>query len=191
MKTQLVLVILLLISLVIICLGTIVNIFNLDLILSSGSTESLYNKNKINSTFNLNLNQLTDNDSVELCINNREKVCFLLEVAKSNEKKQTGLMFKRNLGENEGMLFIFEKPAMQNFWMKNTLIPLDIIFLDEKLNIINIEKAINTNQTQDVYSSIKPSMFVIELNLYTTDKYKISSSDSFWLKKIYRNTKIN
>ena len=187
MKRKLITIILLIISLIMICVGAILNIFNLDLILFSKFSENLYDR-KFN--INLNLGEVTDNDSVELCITKLEDVCFLLEVAKSKEKKQIGLMFKKNLDKNQGMLFIFDKPDIQNFWMKNTLIPLDIIFLDENLNIINIEKAKNINQTQDLYSSIKPSMFVIELNLYTTEKYKIVPTDSFWLKKIYRNTKI-
>jgi len=188
MKRKLITIILLIVSLIIICLGAIINIFNLDLILFSKSSESLYDR-KLN--INLNLSEVTDDDSVELCITRLEDVCFLLEVAKSKEKKQRGLMFKKNLDESQGMLFIFDKPAIQNFWMKNTFVPLDIIFLDQNLNIINIEKAQNTNQAEDLYSSTKPSMFVVELNLYTTEKYKISPADSFWLKKIYRNTKID
>ncbi|MCV4690665.1 DUF192 domain-containing protein, partial [Escherichia coli] len=60
------------------------------------------------------------------------------EVARTPEQRQTGLMFRKELAPNDGMLFVFELPAQQCFWMKNTLIPLSIAFLRDDGTIVNI-----------------------------------------------------
>lgn len=136
------------------------------------------------------LENLTDNDSVELCLERQIENCLLLEVAKSNQKKTEGLMFYEDMRENYGMFFVFDTSAIQSFWMKNTYIPLDIIFLNESLTIINIENATEINQTNKIYSSTAPSKFVIEVNYGVADHLKLKPGDNFKLKKIFINTKI-
>lgn len=54
---------------------------------------------------------------------------IFLEIADTEEKKQLGLMFRENLAEDQGMIFLFDKPDYANFWMKNVKIPLDILFI--------------------------------------------------------------
>ena len=62
------------------------------------------------------------------------------QLAQTPEQREIGLMFRASMPANEGMLFAFERPAQQCFWMKNTLIPLDIAFLDDSGAIVNIEQ---------------------------------------------------
>lgn len=71
------------------------------------------------------------------CYNN---FCFALELAITSEKIETGLMFREKLEKNSGMLFIFPKEDVYAFWMKNTLIPLDIIWLDKNKTVLYISK---------------------------------------------------
>jgi uncharacterized membrane protein (UPF0127 family) len=60
------------------------------------------------------------------------------ELARTEEQKQTGLMFRKKMGDNEGMLFFFKEPRQMAFWMMNTLLPLSIAYLDASGNILEI-----------------------------------------------------
>jgi len=62
-----------------------------------------------------------------------------VEVADTAEKKMTGLMFRKEMGKDEGMLFVFESPKKPAFWMKNTLLPLSLAYIDEKGIILQLE----------------------------------------------------
>jgi hypothetical protein len=64
---------------------------------------------------------------------------FRVEVARSNEEQRQGLMFRTQMGADEGMIFPYDPPEPVGFWMKNTVIPLDIIFIGTDRRIINIE----------------------------------------------------
>ncbi|HWP17687.1 MAG TPA: DUF192 domain-containing protein [Burkholderiaceae bacterium] len=84
------------------------------------------------------------------------------EVARTPQQRQTGLMFRKELGANDGMLFVFELPAQQCFWMKNTLIPLSIAFLRDDGTIVNI--ADMKPQTLESHCSAEPVRFALEMN---------------------------
>jgi len=93
---------------------------------------------------------------------------YQLEIAKTIPQQAKGLMNRTSLCQNCGMIFVFGLELPQAFWMKNTLIPLDIIFLDKNGKIINIvtatpQSAVSDNQLR-LYRSTAPAKFVIELN---------------------------
>ncbi len=90
------------------------------------------------------------------------------EVAQSPDERSTGLMFRKEMGTNEGMLFAFEQPAQQCFWMKNTLLPLSIAFIADDGSIVNIDHM--KPQTLDSHYSTKPVRFVLEMNEGWFDK---------------------
>ena len=84
------------------------------------------------------------------------------QLAQTPEQRATGLMFRSSMGTNEGMLFAFEAPATQCFWMKNTLLPLSAAFIADNGTVINIEDM--KPQTLDSHCSKQPVRFVLEMN---------------------------
>jgi uncharacterized protein len=84
------------------------------------------------------------------------------EVAADFATRAKGLMHRASLAPNAGMLFIFDEPAVQCMWMKNTLIPLSVAFIDEKGAIINI--ADMAPQTEDSHCASRPARYALEMN---------------------------
>ena len=84
------------------------------------------------------------------------------QVAQTPEQRSTGLMFRTDMPAHEGMLFVFEQPATQCFWMKNTLIPLTAAFVADDGSIVNLVDM--KPQTTDSHCSAKPVRFVLEMN---------------------------
>ena len=84
------------------------------------------------------------------------------QVAASPEQRSTGLMFRKDMPPSEGMLFVFEQPAVQCFWMKNTLLPLSAAFVADDGTIVNL--ADMKPQTTDSHCSTQPVRFVLEMN---------------------------
>ena len=84
------------------------------------------------------------------------------EVAQTPEERTIGLMFRKTMGANDGMLFAFDEAAPQCFWMKNTLLPLSAAFVSDDGVVVNIEEM--KPQTLDSHCSSKPVRFVLEMN---------------------------
>jgi uncharacterized membrane protein (UPF0127 family) len=84
------------------------------------------------------------------------------QVAQTPEQRATGLMFRTSMPTNEGMLFVFEQPAKQCFWMKNTLLPLSAAFISDNGTVLNIEDM--QPQSLDSHCSAAPVRFVLEMN---------------------------
>jgi uncharacterized protein len=84
------------------------------------------------------------------------------EVAATEPQRAIGLMHRRMLPENRGMLFVFPYAAPQSFWMMNTYVPLSIAFLDENGTIVNI--ADMKPLTTDSHSSTQPAQYALEMN---------------------------
>ena len=81
------------------------------------------------------------------------------------EDQAKGLMYRESLGANEGMLFVFPDEQIRTFWMKNTLIPLDIIFIDADGNIMNIAEALPCEEDPcERYVSTASVQYVLEVN---------------------------
>ena len=85
------------------------------------------------------------------------------EVASNDVQRSAGLMHRRMLPENRGMLFIFPDVAMHGMWMMNTYVPLSVAFLDREGRIINIEDM--QPQTQNSHTAAKPAKYALEMNL--------------------------
>jgi uncharacterized membrane protein (UPF0127 family) len=84
------------------------------------------------------------------------------QVAQTEAQRQIGLMFRQEMPQHEGMLFVFEQPATQCFWMKNTLLPLTAAFVADDGTIVNLVDM--KPQTTDSHCSTKPVRFVLEMN---------------------------
>jgi hypothetical protein len=87
---------------------------------------------------------------------------FDVDVADSFESRERGLMFRKNLGPREGMLFVFEDVQPVTFWMKNTLIPLDMLFIDQTGRVVHIARNAQPLST-DLISSQYPVKWVLEI----------------------------
>lgn len=84
------------------------------------------------------------------------------QVAATPDQRMTGLMHRKEMPQHEGMLFVFETPSQQCFWMKNTLLPLAIAFVADDGTIVNIEEM--KPQTLDSHCSHRPVRYVLEMN---------------------------
>lgn len=84
------------------------------------------------------------------------------QVAAAPDERATGLMFRKEMPQHEGMLFVFEMPSQQCFWMKNTLLPLSAAFIADDGTVVNI--ADMKPQTLDSHCSAKPVRYVLEMN---------------------------
>lgn len=107
---------------------------------------------------------------------------FRVSVAKTQEQSEKGLSGKRSMGENEGMLFVFDTPGYYGFWMKEMKFPLDILFIHDN-KIVTIYKNVPAPSTPDtkslpVYKPMAPSDKVLEINAGQADKYSIKTGDT-------------
>ena len=85
------------------------------------------------------------------------------EVAATPESRQTGMMLRTSMLPHRGMLFVFPEIAKHCMWMRNTLLPLSVAFLDEKGQILNVEDM--QPKTEDNHCSAKPARYALEMNL--------------------------
>jgi len=104
-----------------------------------------------------------------------------LEIADNEYERQLGLMSRKEMKENEGMLFIFPRQDYQSFWMRNTLISLDIMFVNDQKQIVTIHK--NTKILSETsYPSSAPSIYVVETLAGFADRHNIQVGDKIdWM----------
>jgi uncharacterized membrane protein (UPF0127 family) len=84
------------------------------------------------------------------------------QVALTPEQHAVGLMYRKDMPQHEGMLFVFQNPTKQCFWMKNTILPLTAAFVADDGTIVNLEDM--KPQTTESHCSVKPVRFVLEMN---------------------------
>ena len=106
---------------------------------------------------------------------------FNIEIVKDDKSRQIGLSGRKSLDQNKGMLFIFEKKGIYSFWMKNTLIPLDIIYIDnDKIVYIvkNAKPEKDVKNARPIYTPTVQADKVLEINGGLSDKYKFKNGDT-------------
>lgn len=106
-----------------------------------------------------------------------------IEFADSENERARGLMYRDKMLENQGMLFVFPVQKMQSFWMHNTVLSLDIIFVNSDLEIVTIQRNAQPYSDKSLPST-KPAQYVIEVISGYTEKYNINEGD----KVIFRKT---
>lgn len=124
--------------------------------------------------------------SKQACLNNE---CFNVEIADSYYERMKGLMDREKLDENNGLLFIFPEENTWGFWMKNTLIPLDIIWVDENMKIVHIKE--NAHPCEEIpcpiYLPKTKAKYVLEINSGLVSELNITESSTFKLNFIPSN----
>jgi hypothetical protein len=103
-----------------------------------------------------------------------------IEIAETDEQRQQGLMHRAELGERQGMLFLFSSETLLSFWMKDTIVSLDMIFVNDGMEIVTIHRD-TIPYSEQSYVSTKKSRYVVEVNAGFTKKIGITVGDKvFW-----------
>ena len=109
-----------------------------------------------------------------------------VEIASTPQQAERGLMFRQRLDDSSGMLFVFEKDDFRLFWMKNTLIDLDIIFINSKGEIVNIEEQVPHSYIgapeEEIAQVLGWGKYVLEINAASAQKYNLKQGDRLTLK---------
>lgn len=130
--------------------------------------------------FTINLLQ-PKKDLMDVCF---DKTCFQSELADTLEERTVGLMYREQLDEDKGMFFVFDESKIWGFWMKNTYIPLDMIWISEDFKVVYIAHAVPClNETCISYRPDKEAKYVLEINSGMTDKYNITLGQKVFLSK--------
>ena len=110
---------------------------------------------------------------------------FVVDVATTMAQRQVGLMYRKKMARNRGMMFDFGEEQLIAMWMKNTLIPLDMLFVDKTGRILQIERA-TTPLSLETIAGRRPAMSVIELNAGLTAELGISEGDQIMHNIFFR-----
>lgn len=100
-----------------------------------------------------------------------------IEIAESDYETETGLMYRESMEEKQGMLFIQDELKVQNFYMKNTQISLDLIFIDENLKVVSFQENAKPFDETSLSSQV-PAKYVLEVNAGLAEKWLLEVGDS-------------
>jgi len=106
-----------------------------------------------------------------------------IEIADNDFEQQTGLMYRKKMDTDKGMLFIFEEIKIRSFYMKNTYIPLDIIYINTDNTIINIAKNAEPLNETSLFSDT-PAKYVLEINAGLSDTWGIKKGNKISFTKL-------
>jgi len=120
--------------------------------------------------------QVAHFESLYIKNSKNDKVSFSVEVADTPKEHLRGLMFRESMPAHEGMLFTFKKPRVVNIWMKDTYIPLDILYIDKNGVIKKIVKNATPGSLKTLSSDISV-VAVLEINAMITDSHYIEVDD--------------
>jgi uncharacterized protein len=128
--------------------------------------------------------QFTKDGELTFLSRNNEKIITIdIEIADTPEEKRSGLMYRHVMADTEGMVFVSGMYKYHFFWMKNTYIPLDMIFADEKMQIVKIEK--NTIPLSEKLIAVPgDTQYTVEVNAGFCDRHSITIGDSIQMVKI-------
>ena len=118
-------------------------------------------------------NDLREDCKISVLSSNEKGKEIKVQLAKSESERGRGLMYRREMAMDRGMLFVFSDLSERSFWMKNTFIPLDIIFLDQEGSVVSILKNVPPHTTAPRLSR-RPAQYVLELNGGGADLYQIT-----------------
>jgi len=101
------------------------------------------------------------------------------ELAVSDDERQLGLMYRKKINPDQGMLLVFEQENFYSIWMKNMKIPLDILWLDREKRIVHIERDVPPCKEDPcpTYTSRFPAMYVLELKAESVKEHKLKMYD--------------
>ena len=125
-------------------------------------------------------------DEIKIVTNNDNIINYIVEVADSKNDQEKGLMYRKMLNKKSGMLFIFKKEKVANFWMKNTYIPLDIIFIKENGRVDLIKKNVKPLNLKTIKSKGKV-IAVLEINAGEAEEFGIDEKSIVTVKKFINN----
>lgn len=108
--------------------------------------------------------------------NNETLAVIDIEIADTDQKTMQGLMYRSSMPQNAGMLFLMPREDIQGFWMRNTYIPLDMIFVNSNKQIVTIH-ANTTPMNESSYISTAPALYVVEVNAGYCNKNNIKEGD--------------
>jgi len=106
-----------------------------------------------------------------------------IEIAETEDERMTGLMYRTELRENQGMLFIFPNEELHTFWMKNTLLSLDILFVSTDGVIVTIQHDTVPHSEASI-PSLKPAKYVVEVNAGYARKFAIHIGDKIYWQRM-------
>jgi len=101
---------------------------------------------------------------------------FTVEIADQPDNRAKGLMFRRSLGDDAGMLFVYETPQRISMWMRNTYIPLDMVFITADGRVHRVERGTEPF-SEEVIDSGEPVLAVLEVKAGTADRLKLKPGD--------------